>query len=232
MMIYEFKEKGIKKQKVLIKVSADGVFVYLRKKPKFGIRWPVSRTFISTSQVPGTRVFSEILTTDTTSVKDSNGGTGDYDAMSATGSGLLGLGLRDTSMLDCMHQSNLLLYHPIYRIFYVSHDSQDLKIFSYIARDSRTSVFRCNVFKAYKKLQAMRIVRTVGQAFDVCHRIALQKQEQQLETTEDSNITNNNIDEKDDLNEETVKSDKKTSSNLNTNNKSNESTNPKNIMVM
>ncbi|VDO49572.1 unnamed protein product [Schistosoma margrebowiei] len=33
---YEFKEKGIKKQKVLIKISADGVFIYLRKKPKFG----------------------------------------------------------------------------------------------------------------------------------------------------------------------------------------------------
>uniref|UniRef100_A0A183L3S0 Uncharacterized protein n=1 Tax=Schistosoma curassoni TaxID=6186 RepID=A0A183L3S0_9TREM len=83
---------------------------------QFGIRWPVSRTFISSSQNPGNRVFSEILTTDTTSVKDSNGVTGDYDAISATGSGLLGLGLRDTSMLDCIHQSNLLLYHPIYRV--------------------------------------------------------------------------------------------------------------------
>ncbi|CAH8681034.1 unnamed protein product [Schistosoma haematobium] len=206
---YEFKEKGIKKQKVLIKISADGVFIYLRKKPKFGIRWPVSRTFISSSQNPGNRVFSEILTTDTTSVKDSNGVTGDYDAISATGSGLLGLGLRDTSMLDCIHQSNLLLYHPIYRIFYVSHDSQDLKIFSYIARDSRTSVFRCNVFKAYKKLQAMRIVRTVGQAFDVCHRIALQKQGQQLETTE-SNNNDNNIDENGESDQEKIeKSDKK-----------------------
>ncbi|MPC57660.1 Carboxyl-terminal PDZ ligand of neuronal nitric oxide synthase protein [Portunus trituberculatus] len=41
--------------------------------------------------------------------------------------------------------------HPIYRIFYVSHDSQDLKIFSYIARDAASNVFRCNVFKATKK---------------------------------------------------------------------------------
>ncbi|CAH8597301.1 unnamed protein product [Schistosoma turkestanicum] len=217
---YEFKEKGIKKQKVLIKISADGVFVYLRKKPKFGIRWPVSRTFISSSQIPGNRVFSEILTTtDTTSVKESNGVTGEYDAISAAGSGLLGLGLRDTSMLDCIHQSNLLLYHPIYRIFYVSHDSQDLKIFSYIARDSRTSVFRCNVFKAYKKLQAMRIVRTVGQAFDVCHRIALQKQEQQLETTEDNNnanVNNNNnndIDVNGDSDQEKLETSDKKSTN-------------------
>ncbi|TNN09227.1 Dystrophin-like protein isoform 2, partial [Schistosoma japonicum] len=209
---YEFKEKGIKKQKVLIKISADGVFVYLRKKPKFGIRWPVSRTFISSSQIPGNRVFSEILTTDTTSIKESTGATGDYDAISAASSGLLGLGLRDTSMLDCIHQSNLLLYHPIYRIFYVSHDSQDLKIFSYIARDSRTSVFRCNVFKAYKKLQAMRIVRTVGQAFDVCHRLALQKQEQQLETTEDnttSTTNNNNNNENDEPDDKIEKPDKK-----------------------
>ncbi|KAK4475349.1 hypothetical protein MN116_002413 [Schistosoma mekongi] len=228
---YEFKEKGIKKQKVLIKISADGVFVYLRKKPKFGIRWPVSRTFISSSQIPGNRVFSEILTTDTTSIKETTGTTGDYDAISAASSGLLGLGLRDISMLDCIHQSNLLLYHPIYRIFYVSHDSQDLKIFSYIARDSRTSVFRCNVFKAYKKLQAMRIVRTVGQAFDVCHRLALQKQEQQLETTEDNNATtatttnsnNNNHDENGESDDKIEKPDKKSISTTNFTTKQEES---------
>lgn len=38
------------------------------------------------------------------------------------------------------------------RIFYVSHDSQDLKIWSYIARDGPSNVFKCNVFKAYKKV--------------------------------------------------------------------------------
>lgn len=38
------------------------------------------------------------------------------------------------------------------RVFYVSHDSQDLKIFSFIARDNVNNSFRCNVFKANKKV--------------------------------------------------------------------------------
>lgn len=41
------------------------------------------------------------------------------------------------------------------RIFYVSHDSQDLKIFSYIARDGASNIFRCNVFKSKKKVKAV-----------------------------------------------------------------------------
>lgn len=45
-----------------------------------------------------------------------------------------------------------------FRIFYVSHDSQDLKIFSYIARDGQSNVFRCNVFKSKKKVRNKKLV--------------------------------------------------------------------------
>uniref|UniRef100_A0A8D3AE46 Carboxyl-terminal PDZ ligand of neuronal nitric oxide synthase protein n=1 Tax=Scophthalmus maximus TaxID=52904 RepID=A0A8D3AE46_SCOMX len=114
---YEFKAKNIKKKKVSIVVSVDGVKVILRKKQKRK-EW-----------------------------------TWDESKM-------------------------LIMHDPIYRIFYVSHDSQDLKIFSYIARDGSNNSFRCNVFKSKKKTQAMRIVRTVGQAFEVCHKLSLQHAEQ------------------------------------------------------
>ncbi|KAM9841896.1 carboxyl-terminal PDZ ligand of neuronal nitric oxide synthase protein [Aulostomus maculatus] len=114
---YEFKAKNIKKKKVSIVVSVDGVKVIMRKKQKRK-EW-----------------------------------TWDESKM-------------------------LIMHDPIYRIFYVSHDSQDLKIFSYIARDGSSNSFRCNVFKSKKKTQAMRIVRTVGQAFEVCHKLSLQHAEQ------------------------------------------------------
>ncbi|XP_048840744.1 carboxyl-terminal PDZ ligand of neuronal nitric oxide synthase protein-like isoform X2 [Brienomyrus brachyistius] len=79
----------------------------------------------------------------------------------------------------------LVMHDPVYRIFYVSHDSRELKIFSYIARDGSSSSFRCNVFKTKKKAQAVCIVRTLGQAFEVCHQLSLQRAQQQGENQAD-----------------------------------------------
>ncbi|KAJ8339168.1 hypothetical protein SKAU_G00359540 [Synaphobranchus kaupii] len=124
---YEFKAKNIKKKKVNIVVSVDGVKVIMRRKQKRK-EW-----------------------------------TWDESKM-------------------------LVMQDPIYRIFYVSHDSQDLKIFSYIARDGSSNSFRCNVFKTKKKTQAMRIVRTVGQAFEVCHKLSLQHAQQSADGESDKSV--------------------------------------------
>ncbi|NXN18912.1 CAPON protein, partial [Indicator maculatus] len=133
---YEFKAKNIKKKKVNLIVSVDGVKVILKKKKK-----------------------------------------------------LLSLQKKEWAWDE---NKMLVMHDPIYRIFYVSHDSQDLKIFSYIARDGSSNVFRCNVFKSKKK--AMRIVRTVGQAFEVCHKLSLQHTQQNADGQEDGDSERNGDD--------------------------------------
>lgn len=59
------------------------------------------------------------------------------------------------------HFRIVLFYFLIFlsscRIFYVSHDSQDLKIFSYIARDGTSNTFKCNVFKSKKKVSGVAL---------------------------------------------------------------------------
>ena len=44
------------------------------------------------------------------------------------------------------------LFPRIFRVFYVSHDSQDALILSYVFRNGGSNTFCCSVFKAYTEV--------------------------------------------------------------------------------
>ena len=102
----------------------------------------------------------------------------------------------------------ILMHDQINRVFYVSHDSQDLQIWSYIAQDTNSSKFRCCVFKSFKKSDAVKVVHTIGQAFDVCHRVAAAEKQRSTSSAENTALPEENANEKGPPPEESESSEK------------------------
>ncbi|TMS09345.1 Carboxyl-terminal PDZ ligand of neuronal nitric oxide synthase protein [Larimichthys crocea] len=75
----------------------------------------------------------------------------------------------------------LVTQDPIFRIFYVSHDAQDLKIFSYIARDGQSNNFRCNVFKSKRKQHTPQAIFFLSPSLININPECLQKQTEATE---------------------------------------------------
>ncbi|KAL3309027.1 hypothetical protein Ciccas_012431 [Cichlidogyrus casuarinus] len=90
------------------------------------------------------------------------------------------------------------------RVFYVSHDSRDLNVFSYIARDSPQNGFVCVVFKSPRQVSsyaafifltqdATNIVSAIGQAFEVVHLMSLSNKCTDLPFQHDAQVRLNDM---------------------------------------
>lgn len=58
-----------------------------------------------------------------------------------------------TGMFSWISNAKIVIAEFNCRIFYVSHDSQDLHVFSYVTREGIGNIFKCNVFKCSKKVR-------------------------------------------------------------------------------
>lgn len=149
LLQYEFKLKNIKKKKVNIIVSTDFVKVILRKK-KVSFSRKKHLCFSVLLMVARACVASEKRVV--LGWQHHPGDTGSHLQV-----GSVTPNQKDT-LTELFFLSLLFWFVNTYschfcsRIFYVSHDAHDLKIFSYIARDGQSNVFRCNVFKSKRKV--------------------------------------------------------------------------------
>lgn len=141
---YEFKLKNIKKKKVNIVISTDCVKVILRKKKKVSLAfYEMVSSFLCSCQ------------TTCLVLKQRRGWSWDDSTILVTQDPIYRWALNVCTQLGCcrIKTCDVFISSRLNRIFYVSHDAQDLKIFSYIAREGQSNVFRCNVFKSKRKVR-------------------------------------------------------------------------------
>lgn len=137
----EFKEKSIAKRSVTVHISTNGVKVILHDRTAVRNLRKFER---AANRETGGAASGDV--SHLRSASSLSGAGAPLSPLSSGGSG----GAGSLSPTYALASQLVLFQHPTYRIFYVSHDSLDMKIFSYIARDSH--IFKCYVFKTQKKV--------------------------------------------------------------------------------